>query len=266
MSNRITLSAKFSPAGIDAGRGVIRGVSVITAGTAKGHGIQVDLTTLAQVKACAETYANGLKVKMNHAGGAEDIVGFLSAFRIEGDKLLADLTLLKSSKHREYVLEIAQTIPDTFGLSIAFSGPTESRGEMRFARCSEIYSADLVSEPAANPTGLFSKSKTTGSRFETLVADRVATGRSLAEAVKYCVEHHAGAHRDYLSRVEAGEVVRFGVPQRSDLGRQSFESLVREAVGHGRTLPDSIRHVVQTYPDKHHDYLRRVQAGSIIKL
>jgi hypothetical protein len=142
-------------ASIDAASGVIRGVSVIAVGVAKGHGVQIDQTTLEQVKTCAEEYTNGLKVKMSHAGDAGDIVGFLSAFRIEGGKLLADLTLLKASRFRDYVLELAATIPDTFGLSIAFSGPTEAKGEMRFARCTEIYSADLVSEPAANPTGLF---------------------------------------------------------------------------------------------------------------
>jgi len=142
-------------AAVDAEAGIIRGVSVIAIGAAKGHGIEIDLTTLEQVKTCAETYANGLKVKMTHDGDAGDIVGFLSAFRIEGDKLLADLTLLKSSRFRDYVLELAATIPDTFGLSIAFSGPVETKGKTRLARCAEIYSADLVSEPAANPTGLF---------------------------------------------------------------------------------------------------------------
>lgn len=142
-------------AAVDSTAGIIRDVSVIAVGAAKGHGVLIDRTTLEQVKTCAETYANGLKVKMSHAGDAGDIVGFLSGFRIVGDKLLADLTLLKTSRFRDYVLELAATIPDTFGLSIAFAGPTEEREKQRFARCSEIYSADLVSEPAANPTGLF---------------------------------------------------------------------------------------------------------------
>jgi hypothetical protein len=125
-------------AAIDAAAGVIAGVSVISVGDAKGHGLKIDHTTLEQVKACAETYTNGLKVKMSHAGDAGDIVGFLSKFRIEGDKLLADLTLLKSARFRDYVLELASTIPDTFGLSIAFTGPVEKQGDMRLARCTEI--------------------------------------------------------------------------------------------------------------------------------
>jgi hypothetical protein len=142
-------------ASIDESAGIIRDVAVITTGPALGHGIDVDATTLAQVKACAETYRNGLKVKMTHDGDAGDIVGYLTNFRIVGDRLLADLNLLKSSPQRAYILELASTIPDTFGLSIAFSGPVEEVDNRRMARCIEIYSADLVSEPAANPTGLF---------------------------------------------------------------------------------------------------------------
>jgi len=145
-------------ADIDTSNGVIRGVSVITVGPALGHGIDIDAHTLSQVKSCAETYQGGLKVKMEHGGGAGDIVGRLNNFRIEANQLLADLTLLKTSPHREYIMELAQTIPDTFGLSIAFTGPVESVGTMNMARCTEIYSADLVSEPAANPTGLFDAS------------------------------------------------------------------------------------------------------------
>lgn len=142
-------------AGIDREAGVVRGVSVITVGNAKGHGLQIDDTTLAQVQACAQGYQGGLKVKMEHKGGAGDIVGYLTNFRREGAQLLADLNLLKSSPHREYILEIAATIPDTFGLSISFSGPVEVKDNIRLARCVEIYSADLVAEPAANPAGLF---------------------------------------------------------------------------------------------------------------
>lgn len=266
MSNKITVKAMLSPAKIDVGKGIIYGVSVITSGTAKGHGVQVDAMTLEQVKACAETYARGLKVKMTHQGDAGDIVGFLTDFRIAGCKLLADLTLLKTSRFRDYVLEVAETIPDTIGLSIAFSGPTETIGELRFARCTEIYSADLVSEPAANPTGLFSTRKTAGARFETLVADCIASGLSDAGAIRYCVKRYGEAYRDYLARVAHGEVITLGASHRSDIDKQTFESLVREGVKNRRTLADSINYVVQTYPDKHAAYLKRVQAGEIIKL
>ena len=144
---------------IDAQTGIIRGVSLITKGPALGHGVMIDDKTLEQVKSAAEQYSGGLKVKLDHSGGAGDIVGYIDTLRIEGEKLLGDLHLLESSVHRAYILEIAERIPDTFGLSIAFSGPSEKSADKltTLQRCSEIYSVDLVSEPAANPNGFFSR-------------------------------------------------------------------------------------------------------------
>jgi len=144
---------------VDENRGVISSVSVITIGPALGHGMVVDATTLAQIKACAEQYSNGLKVKLNHNSGAGDIVGTLSAFRIsnDGTKLLADFAILDRTPHREYIVEIAKKLPESFGLSVAFSGLPEDINGVRYARCAEIYSCDLVDQPAANRDGLFSR-------------------------------------------------------------------------------------------------------------
>ena len=135
---------------------VIEGVSIISVGEAKGHGLFVDAQTLREVKACAETYAGGVKVNLDHGAGIKDIIGFVDNFRIVGEKLLGDLNLLQSAERRDYVLEIAEKLPDTFGISIAFSGPVREIDGKRFASCEELYSADLVQTPAANPTGLFS--------------------------------------------------------------------------------------------------------------
>lgn len=157
MEQVITFAA--STGAIDTEAGVIRGVSLITKGPALGHGVMIDDKTLEQVKAAAEQYAGGLKVKLDHSGGVGDIVGYIDALRIDGEKLLGDLHLLQNSPHRAYILEIAQRIPDTFGLSIAFSGPSEKSSDKltTLQRCSEIYSVDLVSEPAANPSGFFAR-------------------------------------------------------------------------------------------------------------
>lgn len=161
-STKHRCSLSLASGRVDREAGLVRGVAVITVGPALGHGMEVDATTLQQVKECAETYAGGLKVKLDHTSSAAEIVGYLRGFRVDGDVLRADLHLLKASPRREYILELAETIPDTFGLSIAFSGKDEKKGEQYFARCSEIYSADLVSEPAANPSGLFeAKTETT---------------------------------------------------------------------------------------------------------
>ena len=81
---------------IDAQAATISDVSVITVGEAKGHGMQIDAQTLTEVKAAAETYAGGLKVKTDHYTGFNEIVGTLKNFRIDGDQLRADLFLLKN--------------------------------------------------------------------------------------------------------------------------------------------------------------------------
>jgi len=146
---------------VDKTAGIIYGVSVITEGPARGHGVMIDQTTLAQMKRGAESYSGGLKVKIStgkaHRGDFAEIVGTLQGFRIADSKLVADLHLLDNAEDRAFVLEVAEKMPDAFGLSVAFSGISEERAGVRYARCSEIYSADLVGEPAANPDGLFSR-------------------------------------------------------------------------------------------------------------
>ena len=138
----------------------IPAVSVLTSGTAKGHNLEIDGVTLEQVKQCAESYANGVKVNENHGAGIGDIIGKLNNFRIDdsGTKLLADLTFLDSRAERaKYYMDLAKSIPESFGISISFSGESEKNLEgLDLARCSELYSADLVQNPASNPTGLFS--------------------------------------------------------------------------------------------------------------
>lgn len=128
---------------------VIRGVSVITTGPAKGHGLMVDAETLAQVVQCSK--ARAVKVKMLHNSDLSQVIGTLKNFRIEGEKVLADLHLLSSAPARDFVLEIARTMPTAFGLSISFEGTPDGN----LARCSRLLSVDLVDEPAANPDGLF---------------------------------------------------------------------------------------------------------------
>jgi hypothetical protein len=135
---------------------VIEGVSIISIGEAKGHGLYVDETTLMQVKECAESYKGGVKVNLDHGAGIKDIVGFVNNFRIVGSQLLGDLNLLETSPMRDYVMEISSKLPDTFGISIAFTGPIREVEGLAFASCTELYSADLVQTPAANATGLFS--------------------------------------------------------------------------------------------------------------
>lgn len=151
-------AVKFAAGKIDREAGVIYGVSVITEGPALGHDEMIDGLTLKQVETAASQYAGGLKVVDRHTRSTDSVfstVGALKAFRIEGKQLRADLHLLKSEANAGKLMEMAETMPDSFGLSIAFSGPRETRDGVNYSRCSEIYNAALVDVPAANPTGLF---------------------------------------------------------------------------------------------------------------
>jgi hypothetical protein len=190
---------------IDAQTGIIRGVSLITKGPALGHGVMIDDKTLEQVKKAAEQYSGGLKVKLDHSGGAGDIVGYIDTLRIEGEKLLGDLHLLESSVHRAYILEIAERIPDTFGLSIAFSGPSEKSADKltTLQRCSEIYSVDLVSEPAANPNGFFARKLEQLQTAPESKAKIETMNDELKEAIQGMIQSAMMGMNDKLAKLEA---------------------------------------------------------------
>ena len=193
---------------IDAQTGIIRNVSLITKGPALGHGVMIDDKTLEQVKKAAEQYSGGLKVKLDHSGGAGDIVGYIDTLRIEGEKLLGDLHLLESSVHRAYILEIAERIPDTFGLSIAFSGPSEKSADKltTLQRCSEIYSVDLVSEPAANPNGFFSrklKQLQNGEIEQPSAEIEIPMNDEMKKAIEGMIQSAMMSMNDKLAKLEA---------------------------------------------------------------
>lgn len=198
---------------VDKTAGMLRGVSVITEGEAKGHSLQIDAKTLEQVKACAETYSDGLRVKMDHFTGIDAMVGVLKNFAIDGAQLRADMHLLKSHADFEKIMEMAETMPGAFGLSIAFSGAPEDGddGTLRFARCTEIYSCDIVDIPAANPTGLFSEPMKTApeSKIEdealATVTITVTTAEDPAEEAKEAEETAEEAAKEEAEETPADE-------------------------------------------------------------
>jgi hypothetical protein len=196
---------------VNTATGVLYGVAVITEGPARGHAdrvsgkpLHVDQKTLLTVlKAAREFGASGPKVLMNHSGGAGDIVGSLRNFRIEGKVLRADLHLLNSTPHRAYVLEVAETAPSAFALSVAFSGTHDVMGDRAFARCVELYSVDLVAEAAANAAlfdGVVRSPAVDGeTKFEDLVRG-LARKHGKGEAIRLAAEKYPRSHDDYLAR------------------------------------------------------------------
>lgn len=147
---------------VDREAGLIRGVKIITLGEARGHDVSIDQTTLDQVKTCAEGFGDqGFPIKFNPGTFNHGDGGYAARainHRFEGDSLISDLAVLKTYEHRDYFLELAETMPGTFGLSIDFQmGEQELRGQ-KFARCLRLDAATVVDVPAAN-VGLFREGK-----------------------------------------------------------------------------------------------------------
>jgi hypothetical protein len=127
----------------------LKNVSILTIGEAKGHNLYVDETSLQEALTVAQSMG---RIKVTNGHGATqvmDILGYVENFKIEGQRLLGDLTLLDSEK-ANYVRDLAQTMPDQFGLSITFSGVPREIDGRRFASVTEIYDVSVVVTPAAN--------------------------------------------------------------------------------------------------------------------
>jgi hypothetical protein len=169
---------------VDTEAGIIRRVSVLTEGMAIGHAVLIDATTLSQVKTQAEIFPDGVRVKMNHGTGVESIAGVLRNFVIEAKQLFGDLHLLKTGDSYNKLIEMAQTIPGAFGLSICFQNTPEKIGEDLFSRCSKLFSVDLVDEPAANPSGLFSIPTVDSPQIsKTMLTELQAVWKTLGEKI-----------------------------------------------------------------------------------
>lgn len=156
--------SRLTPDRVDKENGIIYGVSVITGGVqAKGHPLICDDKTVQEMfSACSEK--GQVKTKANHKSGVKEVNGYLSDFRVvncpTGEKCVADWHLLRKDPNYEHTLEIAERMPKTVGLSASFTSPKgKEKGEVtRFgkaARVKEVLSVDFVTDPAANPDGLF---------------------------------------------------------------------------------------------------------------
>lgn len=169
---------------IDAEKGKLADVSLMTEGEALGHGVWCDQKTLQSVFALAQK--SPVKAYLTHGDFFQpdrlgDEVGLFSGLYIEGNQLKAkQFTFFKSfitSEKQKYeaLMELAQADASLFGVSLSFSGrlvwvmsdgseipcgdddeiPEGAMNAMPSVRVTRIYSADFVSDPAANPNGLF---------------------------------------------------------------------------------------------------------------
>lgn len=164
-----------------AGAGLIRGVSVITRGEALGHELWIDDHFLEQTAEAINSSDKGVKARFTHPNMSGDalgtFVGRVVNARKMGDQVLADLHLSQAAAKApdgdlaEYLLSLAESDPESFGLSIVFSEDVEAMDAFAamheespdednlenymHARLDRLHAVDAVDEPAANPGGLF---------------------------------------------------------------------------------------------------------------
>ena len=135
---------------------LFKGISVITAGPALGHGMIIDADTLEQVVQAGNDLGQ-VKVLSDHSSSVSNIIGYLENFTQDGGRVRADLTLFESHEGFAYFSELIGTLPGQIGFSISFSGvPRMAEDGTQLADVSTLYSVDLVTTPAANPTGVYS--------------------------------------------------------------------------------------------------------------
>ena len=178
------LFAEFTSSAVNREAALISGVSLISTGDALGHfeanpagdkcQVVIDDTTLGMVSQLVAGFgAEGVKVKVDHWSGFDGIVGTIGNCTIADGKVKGDLQLLESHPAKDRILEMAETMPSQFGLSISFAGNNDfgalkdaegndlldGEGKaisVAYARPAELFSVDLVDTPAANAGGLFS--------------------------------------------------------------------------------------------------------------
>lgn len=180
-------SPKVDPRGGYRKAGLIKGVSVITAGEALGHGMWIDNAFVESTTEHINSFNKGVKARFTHPGLSSDGLGsFLGRVmnaKTVGDKTIADLHFSSAGHNTpdgdlaSYVMDLARDDGDAFGLSIVFEADelaeesflaehTDENGQftspdannqshLPHARLSTLRAADVVDEPAANPDGLF---------------------------------------------------------------------------------------------------------------
>jgi len=147
---------------VDEKTNTIHNVSLISLGEAKGHRsdktgakVFVDQTTLAQVFKCCES-CNTIKVKVDHGSGVFSTIGYVDKFQLEDSRVIGDLHIYDSEEESPKIFEIARKNPAHMGLSLEFLGIDEEANGKCMARCDEVMTAALVSDPAANSSLFFS--------------------------------------------------------------------------------------------------------------
>ena len=183
--HKVSCFATATDSRVDAENGILRGVRVITKGEVATHSflgepLIVDDQTIAEIVAAAATFPDGVPVKLAHGTDIEELIGAVKDIVADGDCARGDMYLLKSHESYATIMEMAETMPSNFGISISFQNAPEGiKGNdmepdgdeddeenataginpqyqddiVAYAcRVAELYSCDLVANPSANPS------------------------------------------------------------------------------------------------------------------
>lgn len=146
---------------VDKKSGVIHDVKILGLQSRNGRSYLPEAT-----RAAVKLY-EGAKVFLNHpsrdGSGERDVRdrwGILENVRVDGNgELWGDLKYLKSHRETPQILEAIDLFPSSFGLSHNAEGEEQRQdGKKVVTTISEVYSVDLVADPATNK-GLFESRK-----------------------------------------------------------------------------------------------------------
>lgn len=236
---------KGPPAGVDREAGVIRGMSVVTEGEALGHGLWLDGEFLDSVVTAGNAKKGGIKSRFTHPGLSSDglgtMLGKVSNFRRDGNRVLGDLTFAKTAFNTpngdlaSYVMDLAEESPDSFGTSIVYTPNREAEQEFasknpgpdgkfvspdpknkrnyRHARLAALSADDVVDDPAANPGGFFAAGGEVPAMMEPVLDYVLGLSEECPDGVLL------GAHPERARRYLADYLARRFAPVTGDGGR-----------------------------------------------
>lgn len=234
---------------IDRDSGKMFGVSLISVGEALGHELFVDKKSIESI--LRSINGERLPAYITHQGALfqdrlTKEIGMFVNFRIDGDRLLADFEAFDSfreddSKQFNRLFEMAEKMPERFGLSIVFSAsqawatpdgdvqldekPEDALYEFPSIRVEEVSSADFVDTPAANQKGLFSHNKINMAKSEI----NEATEEEILEA-QLSVEEDTRVELSEHSEEELEEKDELGGHEDDELGGHEDEEKLDEKV------------------------------------
>jgi hypothetical protein len=205
---------------------VVHDVAVMTEGPAQGHFAEVempdgttkeyqifcDATTLQGVEAASSAFSTGVKVKADHGSGVMSVIGYLTGFRRatadDGkQQTKADFHIFKTVPNLDHLLKLIETLPDTMGFSAMFDQGLQKIGDAFFARCAELFSVDFVTDPAANPQGIFSRTVDTLHKFQAEpnppMPDLPSDPQAFAAACMAALKPHLDAIHGRLGNLES---------------------------------------------------------------